>query len=110
MHLFRSTLIVVAALLAGCATGGPNPNNQGDGSLAGRIKSCRSGDTPVSSSSACLADDAACYQIAGGGWCTGTRGEQCPTGSTELAAGAPCPPGARCFSHSESKTCAISFK
>ena len=109
MRLLGSAIAIVFLLLAGCAAGGSNPNLQGDRSLAGKIKSCRAGDTLVSSSSACLADDAACYQIAGGDWCTGKRGDRCPSGSTELPAGAPCPAGARCFDHSESKTCAISF-
>lgn len=109
MRITGLSLIVVTTLLVGCATGGLNPNDRGDRSLAGKIQSCRTGDTPVDSSSACLADDAACYQIASGGWCTGVRADKCPSGSSELAKGAPCPPGARCFNHSESKVCVINF-
>ncbi|MBX2824266.1 MAG: hypothetical protein KTR33_06020 [Gammaproteobacteria bacterium] len=100
---------LLVLLLAGCAAGGNNPNTRGDGSLVGRIQACRGGDTPVASASACLADDAACYQLANGSWCTGPRSDRCPAGSTELPAGSPCPPGARCFAHSESKSCAIRF-
>jgi len=110
--LLRLTFVVALLMalgLAGCAGGASNPNRQGDGSLAGRVQACRSGDTPVASASACLADDAACYQIANGGWCTGERTASCPTGSSELAAGSPCPPGARCFEQSESKRCAIIY-
>ena len=108
----RQFLLAVACalLVTGCATEGVSPYPTGDSSLAGRIKACRTGDTRVPSSTACLQDDAACYQLADGDWCTGPRGTECPTGSSELAAGAICPAGARCFQISEGKNCAISFK
>lgn len=105
----RATVLLGLALLFGCASDGSDPYQTGSGSTA-RIKACRVGDTAVASASRCLQDDAACYQIANGGWCTGERGNQCPTGSTEISAGASCPRGTRCFDVGESKRCAISFK
>lgn len=114
-HLTRLILNLVPLslamlMLAGCAAQGVNPYPTGDSSLAGRIKECRTGDTRVAASTSCLQDDAACYQLAGGEWCTGPRGSTCPTGSDELAVGTACPTGARCFQISEGKNCAISFK
>ncbi len=100
----------VATLLSACATTVNNPNTAGDSSLAGRVKACRTGDTAVATSDACLQDDAACYQLSNGSWCTGPRGSECPAGSSEIAANAPCPEGNRCFVISEGKNCAISFK
>jgi len=102
-------LMTLLILCAGCASG-TDPYRTGDSSLSGKIKSCRAGDTPIAGADLCLQDDAACYQIANGSWCTGERGNQCPTGSSEIAANAPCPRGARCFDVGESKRCAISYK
>jgi len=102
------SLLALCALVVSCASG-PNPNRQRDASLSGQVKECRSGDAAITSASQCIADDAACYQLADASWCTGARNEQCPAGSTELPGGAPCPPGARCFAHSESRRCSIGF-
>ena len=93
------------AVVGGCANGtGPGPV---PGAPEGRILQCKAGDTRVASEGDCLQDDAACYALAGGGFCTGERGNTCPAGSRELPAGAPCPPGARCFAVGESLSCTI---
>jgi hypothetical protein len=36
-------------------------------------QTCEAGDDAIASSSDCLQDDAACYQLADGSWCTGGR-------------------------------------
>ena len=95
-----------ALALGGCAAGGGSEGPPGALS-AGRVQECKSGDTRVASEAQCLQDDAACYPLASGDWCTGERGNRCPTGSVALAAGAPCPPGARCIDLGESLTCTI---
>ena len=103
-------IVTLALTVCACSTSPNNPNTAGDNSLAGRVKVCRTGDTPINSSDACLQDDAACYQLRNGSWCTGPRGTQCPAGSEELPGGVQCPTGNRCFTISEGKNCAISFK
>ncbi len=72
-----------------------------------KIQICKAGDEMVASSNQCIQDDAACYQISNGQWCTGPRGNVCPAGSTELALGVACPVGSRCIRFSESLTCRI---
>ena len=106
----RAALALLAAVvLGGCAgDGGTMPAGAG-GERAGRIQQCKAGDTRVASEAQCLQDDAACYALADGGYCTGERGNVCPAGSNALPAGAPCPPGARCFEIGESLNCTISF-
>ena len=37
---------------------------------------CDAGDQSIESSTACLQDDAACYQLVDGTWCTGARPHQ----------------------------------
>jgi len=60
-----------AAVLAGCASDG----NIAAGTAGGtRATVCKSGDQPVASASQCLQDDAACYTLADGSFCTGPRG------------------------------------
>jgi len=95
----------------GCASSG----DAGDASQArsnranpiGKIQICKAGDEMVASSNQCIQDDAACYQISNGQWCTGPRGNVCPAGSTELALGTACPSGSRCIRFSESLTCLV---
>lgn len=72
-----------------------------------KIQICKAGDELVASSNQCIQDDAACYQISNGQWCTGPRGNVCPAGSTELAIGVACPAGSRCIRFGESLTCKI---
>ncbi|MBX2835871.1 MAG: hypothetical protein KTR35_03380 [Gammaproteobacteria bacterium] len=95
-------------LLGGCAASGGNSIGSERSGAAGKVQACRTGDTMVSSSNQCLSDDAACYQIANGSWCTGERGNTCPTGSVAVPAGSVCPSNARCFNYGESLTCAVS--
>ena len=96
------------ALLGGCASDGDAPRGGvGLGGDGGRVQQCRAGDTRVASEADCLRDDAACYALASGEFCTGERGNTCPAGSAALPAGAPCPPGARCFVIGESLTCTV---
>ena len=106
-----AALALGAALAIGCAapTGSSGPGATGAEPRAGgsRVAACRAGDREVASEDACLLDDAACYELATGAWCTGPRGASCPAGSSALAAGAPCPPGARCIRASESLECVI---
>lgn len=102
--------IVLTTLIGGCSSGGSldSPQARPDSSNpADRILACKSGDTLISGQSQCLQDDAACYQIADGGWCTGPRGNVCPAGSQNLPSGSACPTGARCFRISESLECFI---
>ncbi len=105
--MIRSLLlsIVVSLAVIGCATDGGG-SYSGGGS---RAASCKAGDQAIASASQCLQDDAACYQLSNDSWCTGERGLSCPTGSSELLAGAPCPRGARCFKASESLMCAVNY-
>jgi len=99
-------IVASVMLLESCA--GSDGGSYGRSSIgASRIQDCRTGDQSVSSSSSCLTGDAACYQVTDGSWCTGERGNTCPTGSFALAAGESCPNGARCFATSTNLTCAI---
>lgn len=103
---WRLSTIIYAALLASCAGGGGDIREGTDG-RASRAQACLAGDRVVSSEAACLTDDAACYALANGDWCTGPREASCPAGSSPLPAGLGCPAGARCFSVSESLECAV---
>ncbi len=101
----RLFIVLLTAMVSACASsvgGIPSPT---DG--ASRITACKSGDTQIASRSQCLIDDAACYQLSNGGWCTGERGNSCPSGSNPLPAGGACPAGARCFALAESLSCYI---
>jgi len=102
---------VMMATLLGCASGGDS--SSATQSLSQRaapqskIQICKAGDQLVASASQCIQDDAACYQISSGQWCTGERGNVCPAGSTQLTIGAACPAGSRCIRLGESLTCKI---
>jgi len=98
--------LFVAATVTACAGSGGAPAPSGGGT---RAAFCKSGDQQVKSASQCLQDDAACYQLTSGAWCTGERGLSCPTGSSEIAKGAPCPRGARCFEAGEGLSCAVNY-
>lgn len=105
-----SVLVVVAVclLISSCTSGSGLPSDSSRiGADNGRIAACKATDQIVDSSNQCLQDDAACYQISNGQWCTGERGNICPAGSSALSAGASCPPGKRCFSVGESLECTI---
>ena len=100
--------IALVLMISGCASSGGTAPLEPTGSNVGRISQCKSGDQQISSSRQCLQDDAACYQLNNGDWCTGERGNTCPAGSIELPAGLACPAGKRCFSVGESLQCTIS--
>ncbi len=97
--------------LSGCSTsaGALGSGNQRtlSGDAASKISQCKSTDIVVDSSSQCLLDDAACYPLSNGQWCTGERGNICPAGSVALPSGQTCPPGKRCFRVGESLECTI---
>lgn len=106
----RSLLVVLAAvaLLSACASSGGSLNDAGISSGNGsRVSACKSTDTLIDDSRQCLQDDAACYELSNGKWCTGERGNVCPAGSVALSAGQACPPGRRCFRVGESLECTI---
>jgi len=110
-----SAVTVIAALLliSACASSGNSvPSGTsvagaGIGTDSSRAAQCKATDTLIQSRQQCLQDDAACYQLSNGQWCTGERGSICPSGSTNVEPGRPCPAGSRCFTVSESLQCAI---
>lgn len=102
--------LAVGVILTSCASSGGGLSNADAGrgaASSSRITACKSTDTQVDSSSQCLQDDAACYELGNGKWCTGERGNTCPAGSTALPTGIPCAPGKRCFRVGESLECTI---
>lgn len=101
----RCAALAAALLGVACAADGARPDG-----AASPITRCKAGDLRVASEAACLQDDAACYELASGEWCTGERGNSCPAGSEALSAGAACPPGTRCFRVGESLTCAVGYR
>lgn len=101
----RILALLLTALMTGCATGGVEQSSGGVPRGAARAADCKAGDTRVASEAACLVDDAACYQLASGDWCTGPRGNVCPAGSSALPLEQACPTGSVCFSMSESLVC-----
>ena len=60
----------------------------------------------VSGPDRCLQDDAFCYPLADGRYCTGPSAPECPRNSTPIAKDAPCPERTECFELSESLRCA----
>jgi len=112
-HYSGTAFFLVAAIalimLNGCASSNDGLGNIGSaiGSNSSRVSVCKTGDTQIASASQCLQDDAACYELSTGKWCTGERGNTCPAGSVALSTGAQCPPGKRCFSVGESLRCTI---
>lgn len=96
-------LIFLAATLGSCATDSAGASQR----LGSKVQACRSGDQLVDSPRQCLQDGAACYELANGKFCTGERGNVCPTGSVEIPAGTACPRGTRCIQYGENLSCAI---
>lgn len=112
LSVYRLLLAMSATiLLSACASSGSSINDGLAGARqagnGGHASICKSGDTQVDSSGQCLQDDAACYELNNGKWCTGERGNTCPAGSSALPAGIPCAPGKRCFHVGESLECTI---
>jgi hypothetical protein len=107
---FRTLVIVIvsALLISSCASSG-NLSASGSAISSGsRITECKTNDTLIQNSSQCMQDDAACYQLSNGQWCTGERGNFCPAGSVAVPEGMACPRGKRCFRVGESLECTIS--
>ena len=103
-------LLALVTIVSACASGGGNRAGNtaaGTAPAADRILACKSTDSLIESQDQCLLDDAACYQIKSGQWCTGPRGNVCPAGSQALEPGSDCPAGARCIRLSESLECRI---
>ena len=107
-HGIRAAIAgILLAAVASCASSGDSSVGGRGGFGASPIQVCKSGDQPIRTSASCLVDDAACYQLSDGSWCTGARDDACPTGSSKLPQGQACPAGGRCFSISDEFTCAI---
>lgn len=108
--LLGGLILSLTLILSACASSGGTLNDV-TGTQAGRqdsrVSICKSGDTEVDSSQQCLQDDAACYPLSTGKWCTGERGTTCPAGSSPLPAQSACPPGNRCIRISESLECMV---
>lgn len=107
-----AALALLTAMISACSSTGGGSLDDGltradARNPANRILACKSTDRQIASQSQCLQDDAACYQIASGEWCTGERGNVCPAGSQTLPVGNVCPTGSRCFRISESLECFI---
>lgn len=100
--------IVMVVGLMGCVvtTGGPSLG-EAEGASTIEATACLAGDSSIANDSRCLMDDAACYPLADGSWCTGPRVSTCPMGSEPLPAELPCPEGGRCFAQSESLQCVL---
>jgi hypothetical protein len=60
----------------------------------------------VADQGGCLQDDAFCYPLADGRYCTGPSLPQCPRNSVPIDKLAPCPERTTCFDFSESLRCA----
>jgi len=112
-HLTAVSLLAFILTIVGCATGSSGDGRGGIPGSSGanaKIEACRAGDTAVSGPNQCLQDGAACYQTRSGNWCTGERGNTCPTGSVQIPIGTACPNGMRCFEAGESLYCGISYQ
>lgn len=111
LALLPVLLPVLLTVMCGCSSAGTGSMTSGSASNApnpaDRLLACKRTDRLIASPAQCLQDDAACYEITGGQWCTGPRGSVCPEGSVELASGTECPNGVRCFNVSESLECRI---
>ncbi|WP_066966664.1 hypothetical protein [Microbulbifer sp. Q7] len=68
-------------------------------------RECFAGDRQVPTANACLVDDAVCYQLDSGPWCTAGRAPQCPAGAAPITMDAPCPEGGKCWMYSEGLRC-----
>jgi hypothetical protein len=64
---------------------------------------CEPGDQAIASSSGCMVDDATCYQLADGSWCTGDRAPTCPDGFAMLPEGQRCDLGPDCVQPGEAQ-------
>lgn len=60
----------------------------------------------VADQGGCLQDDAFCYPLADGRYCTGPAAPECPANSTPIAKDAPCPARTSCWDYSQSLRCA----
>jgi len=95
---------------AGCATTGGGFGDGAARNASSKVQVCKSGDEMVNSSTQCLQDAAACYELSNGKWCTGERGNTCPAGSSQIPEGTACPNGTRCIQFGEGLNCAIEIR
>ncbi len=110
-RIVLSAMVLGVVALSGCASTGSSGSYGADQRAAGsKIQVCKRGDELIQSSRQCLQDDAACYELSNGQWCTGERGNTCPAGSAEIPVGAACPRGTRCIAFGESLNCAIQIR
>lgn len=108
--LNAAVAVLIGALLSACASPVTGPNGSiGAQGLGSRPSACRTAERIVASEAECLQDDASCYILADGNWCTGPRAARCPAGSSPLPSGVACPSGERCIRISESLECRIAF-
>jgi len=103
-------MVLVTLSIAGCATSDSGYSTGSTRGASSKVTVCKSGDTLVSSSTQCLQDSAACYELANGQWCTGERGNTCPAGSVKIPDGGQCPNGTRCIEFGEGLQCAIQVR
>lgn len=75
-----------------------------DGQLDAGSDPCPNGEV-VPSSAHCLQDDAFCFQLPDGSYCTGPAASTCPIASAPVAPGFTCPDGDLCFDYAEGLRC-----
>jgi len=105
-----TTSLLVTLSVVSCATSDGGYGSGTTRNAGSKVLACKSGDTLVSSSTQCLQDSAACYELSNGKWCTGERGNTCPAGSQQIPDGAQCPNGTRCIQFGEGLNCAIQVR
>ncbi len=103
-------MMLISLGIAGCATSDGAYNAGSVRNAGSKVSVCKSGDTLVNSSTQCLQDSAACYELTNGKWCTGERGNTCPAGSAQIPDGGQCPNGTRCIDFGEGLKCAIQVR
>ena len=103
-------MMLIMLSVAGCATSDGGYGSTSASGVSSKVAACKSGDTLVNSSTQCLQDSAACYELANGKWCTGERGNTCPAGSAQIPDDEQCPNGTRCIAFGEGLQCAIQVR
>lgn len=110
-------LLALALLLSACPESERRPtaaapdhsaHAQSDGGMSSQEpdaggEECR-GDI-IPGRDRCLQDDAFCYELSDGRWCTGSAVVECPAGNRSIPRDQPCKPGHVCWQFSESRRC-----